>query len=261
MHSHHSEDSHATMRSMADAAINNGLKTICFTEHNDFDYPPENGKTVFLLNLREYISEAVKLREEYHDRLTINIGLEQGLMASVADRVDSYDTTGLDFIIGSSHLVNGSDPYYPEFWENRDVHESILSYYESMLDNIEACNEYDVYGHIDYIARYIPDGLEAYNEKKYADILDAILKSIISHNKGIEINTAGFRYRTGQQNPSASILKRYRELGGEIITIGSDAHSPEHVAYGFDRALDVLKDSGFKHYAVFRKRKPEFIAL
>ena len=168
----------------------------------------------------------------------------------------------LDLIIGSSHLVNGADPYYPSFWEGADVQRGILSYYESILENLEACFNFDVYGHIDYIVRYIPkERADEYRESDYYEILDAILRSIIAHEKGIEINTAGFKYKLNRPNPSEFIIKRYRELGGEIITVGSDAHEPEYMAYCFDKVPDILKAAGFKYYTRFIKRAPEFISL
>ena len=79
--------------------------------------------------------------------------------------------------------------------------------------------------------------------------------------KGIELNTAGFKYGLGFAHPHISILKRYKELGGEVITVGSDAHQPENIAYDFDRAKEVLKDSGFKYYTEFKGRKPIFIQV
>ena len=119
-----------------------------------------------------------------------------------------------------------------------------------------------MYGHIDYIARYIPkDRISEYKEKDFYDILDAILHTIITNGKGIELNTAGLRYSTAQTNPSPFILRRYRELGGEIITVGSDAHAPEYLAYSFDRIPVILKEAGFRYYTEFRARKPEFKKL
>ena len=87
------------------------------------------------------------------------------------------------------------------------------------------------------------------------------MKLLISKGKGIEINTGGFKYGLGHPNPTEEILARYRELGGEIITIGADAHAPEHVAFDFEKIPDILKNAGFDYFTVFKKRKPEFIKL
>lgn len=263
LHSSFSSDSNASSESMIQKALKLGLTSMCFTEHNDYDYPPEDGKIVFKIDFDSYFNTLSGLREKYRSQIDIRIGIEQGLMASVASKVDAFDSDSrLDFIIGSSHLVNGDDPYYPEFWEYSDVKTAILSYYESIIDNLNTCHNFDVYGHIDYIARYIPKNrISEYKEKDFYDILDTILHTIITNGKGIELNTAGLRYSTAQTNPSPFILRRYRELGGEIITVGSDAHAPEYLAYSFGRIPVILKEAGFRYYTEFRARKPEFKKL
>ena len=94
-----------------------------------------------------------------------------------------------------------------------------------------------------------------------ADTLDEILKTLIHNGIGLECNTAGFKYGLGQPHPSMEILKRYKDLGGELLTLGSDAHAPCHIAYDFQKASDLLKTCGFKYYTIFKERKPEFISL
>lgn len=263
IHSDFSSDSDAAPRAVIEQAIALGLSSICFTDHNDFDYPLEDGKVIFNINLSEYIDAIETLQNEYADKIDIRTGIEQGLMKSSADRINAFDKDKrLDFIIGSSHLVNGADPYYPEFWADADVRKGVLSYYESILENIETCTNFDVYGHIDYIVRYIPkDRMQEYNESDYYEVIDAILRSILDHDKGIEVNTAGFKYGLNRPNPAEFIIKRYRGLGGEIITIGSDAHAPNHIAYDFDKIPAILKNAGFRYYTRFIRRNPEFISL
>ena len=113
-HSSFSSDSEASPEENIIAAINNQLAAICFTDHNDFDFPPENGKSVFQLDFKNYISCLSELRDKYRDKITVYIGVEQGLCSSAAERINAYDGGHqLDFIIGSSHLVYGQDPYYP----------------------------------------------------------------------------------------------------------------------------------------------------
>ena len=183
-------------------------------------------------------------------------------MRSVADRVNSYDSAKqLDFIIGSSHLVYGEDPYYPEFWEKRSAKDTVLTYYESILDNLGCCHNFDVYGHLDYIARYIPANSYTYDWHDFNDLICLILKTIIEQGKGIEINTAGLKYGMPEPNPCLDIVKMYHDLGGEIITVGSDAHEVKFFAYRFDVVADMLKNAGFNYYTIFNERKPEFIRL
>ena len=91
--------------------------------------------------------------------------------------------------------------------------------------------------------------------------MDEILHRLAESGKGLEVNTGALPHKLKELNPCTDIIKRYRELGGEIITVGSDAHSPERIGEGFDRAADILKSCGYKYYAVFAGRKPEFVKL
>ena len=261
MHCNFSSDSKASPEDMIRTAINKNLSGICFTDHNDFDYPPENGEIVFNLDFKKCYDTLSNLREQYN-HFPIYIGVEQGLSVPAAERINNYDSKKqLDFIIGSSHLVNGEDPYYPEFWLNRSTTATILAYFESILENIKYCNNFDVYGHLDYVVRYAPDKDTNYNWKDYSDLLDCILKQLIERGKGIEVNTSGLKSGLKYPNPCLGILQRYRELGGEILTIGSDAHCPEHIAYDFEKLPALLTSAGFKYYSIFKNRKPEFIKI
>jgi histidinol-phosphatase (PHP family) len=109
--------------------------------------------------------------------------------------------------------------------------------------------------------RYGPNKNQFYTYGKYADVIDEILRSLIEKGKGIELNTAGFKYGLGHPNPTEDILRRYRELGGEIITIGADGHKPEHVAYDFKKVPEILRAAGFSYYTVFKQRKAVFYPL
>ena len=92
-------------------------------------------------------------------------------------------------------------------------------------------------------------------------LLIVTTNDLIRHEKCLEVNTAGLKYGLGHPNPEESVLRRYRELGGTLITIGSDAHRPEHIAYDFEKAEDILRSLGFQSYTIFRQRKPVQISL
>ena len=115
---------------------------------------------------------------------------------------------------------------------------------------------YDTLGHLDYIVRYGPNKNQNYSYEAYASYIDPILQFLIEQHKCLEVNTAGLKYGLGHPNPEESVLKRYRELGGTLITIGSDAHRPEHIAYDFDKLESILKELGFRSYTIFRQREP-----
>lgn len=259
MHCSFSGDSQADPGDMVTAALAKGLLGICFTDHMDYDYRETPGE--FDLDVDGYRDRIQKLQEENPD-FPILWGVELGLQPHTAEKnIALAQKYPFDFIIGSSHCVRNIDVYYPNFYEGRSEDAAYREYFEAVLANVNGPSDYDVYGHIDYVVRYGPNKNAFYSYAKFADILDEILRQIIAQGKGIEINTAGFKYGLGHPNPTEDILRRYRELGGEILTIGADAHKPEHVAYAFDKVPDILKASGFRYYTVFRKREPHFVEL
>lgn len=252
------------MEDMVLQGIAQGLKIMCFTEHNDFEYPvfPDLPADAFALNTDSYLYTLATLKEKYADKIRLLFGVELGLQPEAAHLnalyAQSYD---FDFIIGSSHVCHGKDPYYPGFFDGRGAEASLREYFESILENIREYSNYDVYGHLDYAIRYAPEKDKGYTYEKYRDVLDEILKLLLEKEKGIELNTGGIKSGLRDFHPCMDILKRYRGLGGEIITVGSDSHDVRNIAAHFARAADVLRECGFRYYCVFEKRTPEFYKL
>lgn len=260
IHSLFSADSEALTEEIVKTALSKGLSSICITDHLDFDYS-DNG-VLFELDKDEYFYFFKNLKEKYKDLLDIRIGIETGLEPDKAERLDDFiNRHNYDFIIGSSHLVNGIDPYYPEYFYGRDDYQAFFEYFESIATNLKYCKNFDVYGHIDYVVRYSPNKSKNYKVSDYLEILKEILKELIYNGKGIEVNTSGYRSGLSNPNPSFEIIKLYKELGGEIITLGSDAHKPQDIAYNFEKAIELIKACGFKYYSEFKNRRPEFIKL
>ena len=259
-HTNFSADSDTAPEKMIEKAIDLGLKYICMTDHMDLDFPYEDFD--FTFDVSKYFKKHDELREKYGCYIQLLTGIELGLQPGLHDRlVKLLSEHAFDFVIGSSHIVDWLDPYFPEYWQNKSETEGILRYFETILENVADFDDVDVYGHIDYIVRYAPNKSLHYSYQKYQEILDEILKTLISKNIGLELNTAGFKYGLGFPNPHTDILKKYRELGGEIITVGSDGHVPEHLAYDFHKVPGILKECGFSYYTIFKKRIPEFIKL
>ncbi len=260
MHTYFSGDSNADPEDMIQKSMELGLDGICITDHLDIDFPEKEG--FVLIDLEKYAADILRLKEKYKDRFPVRFGIEMGLQPHLAgthhDILNTYD---FDFVIGSTHAVHGEDIYFPEFYMNRPEEECYMEYFETVLENIRAFDEYDVYGHLDYVVRYGPNRNKYYSYERYKDVIDEILNLLIDKGRGIEINMSGFKYGLGHPNPTEDIIRRYHALGGEIITVGSDAHSPEQIAWDFEKIPGILKDCGFSYYTVFRDRKPEFIKL
>lgn len=261
VHTNFSSDSDSSMESIIERAIELGLKRICITDHMDLDYP-KHYRLPFVFDPKKYADTIGTLKETYKDRITLLMGIECGIRPYLANRYDellnSYD---FDFVISSSHLASDLDVYYPEYWEGITEEEGYLTYFNTILDNLNSYSNFDVYGHLDYVIRYGPSKGRNYQYLQFKDIFDEILKKIISMGKGIEVNTAGYKYGLGHPHPNTEILKRYKELGGTILTIGSDAHKPEHLAYDFNEVKKLLLSLGFTQYTVFEGRNPIFMDL
>ncbi len=274
VHTYFSTDSDTPMEDMLKTAIEKGFSSICFTDHMDYNFPSEDDTPEFLLDVEPYFEEMKRLNEKYGGRIKIRQGIELGLKKDCLDKCLSLTKEyPFDFVIGSTHLVDNIDPYYDTFWSDTPEKSGILRYYETTLNNVNLGADFDVYGHIDYIIRYTPkmkqlksQGLsdDTYINRLTSDsmdIIEQILKTLIYNGKGIEINTAGFKYGLEHPNPHEKILKLYCELGGEIITIGSDAHECKHLAYDFEKVPEILKKCGFRYYSEFTGRKAEMIKM
>lgn len=267
LHTYFSPDSKATPDSIVEAAISAGLKTICFTDHMDAEYPhPDLGD--FTFDLLHYTKELERLKETYRDKIEILVGIELGLRneEAIKEKVRNFyqkltASYPFDYCIGSTHVLDYLDPYSPKFWENKLLKDGLTEYFKSILHNVTYYPNFQCCGHLDYIIRYYPNGEKNYTPADYFDLIDTMLKAIITSGKGIECNTAGLKYGLGFTHPRPELLKRYHELGGEILTIASDAHAPNHVAYDFNKAEKLLISLGFRYYTVFRQKKPTFYQL
>ncbi len=264
LHSSFSGDSDTPMEEMILQGIHLGLDQMCFTEHNDFDYPANETDTedTFLLNADSYLYDLLQLQEKYRDKIKVLFGTEIGLQPHLARQNAAFAKAhAYDFIIASSHICNGKDPYYPSFFAGRTPEDAFTEYFESILDNLSKYSNFDVYGHLDYVVRYSPAKDQGYSYEAFRGLFEQILTKLIDMEKGIEINTNGLAKGLRDANPCQGVIKRYRELGGEIITVGSDAHTPGQIAHAFDRAAEILKDCGFRYYTTFEKRSPSFHRL
>lgn len=259
MHTDFSGDSDTPVSDQIERAITLGMKEICITDHHDYDVL---SPTDFTLDIDKYLPYMADMQEKYADRIRVNIGIELGLQLHIKEYLEKLvDTYHFDFIIGSSHFIDKLDPYYPEFFNGRTERETYQKFFEVTLKRVQQLDCYDSLGHMDYVVRYGPNKNKEYSYDSYSDYIDPILKALIEKGKGLECNTGGYKYKLGQPNPSKEIFKRYRELGGEILTIGSDAHVPEYIGYEFDKVKEILLDCGFQYYTVFHNRKPEFIKI
>lgn len=260
MHCIFSSDSDAAPEEMILGAIEKGLEVICFTDHYDKDNMDWGQEDIF--NPEEYFRVLNPLREKYKERIDVRIGVEIGLQPHLAPYYGRFvKKYPFDLVIGSVHSVKRTDIAFGTLLKAHTDEEVYRMTLEETLEDVRLDGSFDVLGHLDYVVRYGREKEAGYSYKKYADLIDEILRELVSREKGLELNMAGLKYGLPFAHPHPDVLKRYKELGGEIITVGADGHKPEHIAYDFHKVSDILKEAGFLYYAEFRERQPFFKRL
>ncbi len=259
VHTKISHDGISSMEEYLKIANEKNVDEITFTEHYDiYDGIETNLKT---LNVDNYLKEYNNLKKvsNFKFNFGIEIGLQPDIVNQIRTMVKKYP---FDFIIGSSHITCKKDMSMDKtFFDGLTQKEAYLKYFREVLTNIKLYDEFDVYGHLDYVVRYGGYSNKKIEYKDYNDILDCILTELVKKDKGIEINTSGIRYGLGIPHPNIEIVKRYKQLGGKIITIGSDAHKIDDLAKDFNIVYDMLEYLDIENIAIFHKRKPEFIKI
>lgn len=272
LHSEHSGDSSSPMLDYIEKAVDLGLSHLCFTDHHDPFYPEAEKKdgsfgNIFLLDPLKYTKTISFLKEKFSHKIKILTGVELGLTnKSLSENEALLSNFHFDFVIASIHLIDGMDPYYPEFWLHHDSQEGIKKYFLKMYEMLEKFKNFDSLGHLDYIFRHVLDEAgnpeeRNYSYTQYADLIEPILCKLIQMDKALEVNTGGYRSGLNVPNPQPEVLKRYYALGGRKITIGSGSHKPMNVAHSFPLCEKLLKEIGFTHYEIYENRKPIQIAL
>lgn len=258
MHCNYSPDSKTPMKDMIEKSIELGLKEICFTDHVDYDIMtlPD-----IIVDYDKYFDEIEFYKNKYATKISIKKGIEMGLQTQLLDRyskeIKEHD---FDFVIGSIHTIDRQELYPGDFHKGKTQHEAYEGYYKRLFEIVNMFNDYSVLGHLDLIKRYGKYD-NVLDDSLFTEYLEAILKKVIENGKGIELNTSSFRYGLSDLTPSKNILQMYKDLGGEIITVGSDSHNPSQVAAKFEEVHEVLRTIGYKYVCRFDKMKPEFIKL
>lgn len=255
MHTSFSDDSTFKMEDVVKTAISCGLDEICITDHLDLlTYEKIN----FPFNA--YEKEFQYCKNKYSNQINIKLGMEFGIQRGTINRFNKIFTTlNFDFIIMSCHVIGDKWLFNQSFQTGKTQEEYNKKYYEEILYLVNNYNKFSVLGHLDVIRRYDRYGDYAFEEVK--PMIEQILKRVISCGKGIELNTSSYRYKLTDSMPSHNILKLYKSLGGEIITLGTDSHRPIDVNCHLDEARKQLKSLGYKYYCTYKNMEPEFHEL
>ena len=250
-HSNNSFDSKSTIIDMCKSAIKNNITDIAFTEHFSMD---NNKKTYGHINFCKYNEDIKEAKNLFGDKLNIYTGLEICEPHENPNELKSHlCNLNFDFILGSVHNIENVG--HRALCNKFDKYTVYNMYFEEVL-KLVSIGDFDIAAHLDLMNRYAFNTLGNYNFYDYFDILKTILNKLIYRGIGIEINTSGLRNSLNDIHPKVEILKLYKSLGGEIITIGSDAHKPSDVGANCKESLDLLKNLDYKYIFTFKNRKP-----
>jgi histidinol-phosphatase (PHP family) len=267
VHTRFSADSEAELSAMCEAAIARGLSEIAFTDHVDFGHADIQS----CFNPLEYLAAIADCRARYAGRLTIRAGAEIGEPHLFSEKAAPILSQGaFDFVIGSAHYgapldpssgVEGLRPAWKSVYFEQPLDQACEAYFQQVLGLAET-GDFDVLGHVDLIKRDAREFGHPYDGPgPYADLIRAALRAVVERGKGIEVNTSPLTKGQPEMCPSLEILRWYRELGGEILTIGSDAHRPEAVGAHFDAALEMARAAGFTRLARFESRQLAWVEI
>lgn len=257
-HSFFSSDGNCSVENLCLTAEQKGLAGFALTDHFECDF---EGRS--LDSIRKSVESAREYADKFKGRLIVSTGIELGQpIYALGEAEAALSCCDYDFVLASLHNIRGEpDFYYTDFSDKDTTHETLESFFKEYLE-LANWNRFDSVAHITYPFRYM---IRTYNLrpslKEYMGYVDEFLKVIIQNGKGIEINTSGLRQGLGITMPELDCIKRFRELGGEIITVGSDAHKASDMGADFSTATEMLKLAGFDRYAYFMEGKPHFIKL
>ena len=278
LHCEYSDDSNEPMENQIQEAITLGLDEMCFTDHvdygikRDWDDPEgiiirhaiEHGKEVDLVlanvNYPKYFEALNMYQKKYASSISIKKGLEFGIQSITVDAYGklyaSYQDD-LDFILFSMHQVNNLEFWTQDFQKEKTQKQYNDEYYKEIYQTMQMFHHYSCLAHLDLMARYDENGIYPFENEK--DIIAEILKYAIRDGKGIEINTSSWKYGLKDTQPSRAILKLYKDLGGKIITVGSDAHETKYLASHIKDAYAILKNEiGINEICTFDHMQPIF---
>ena len=253
-HTTFSFDGKCPMELMCKSAHEKGLHEIAFTEHVDAGV----NEDYVIKDIKGYHESILAMREKYPD-LKIRLGLELAPFGEHKKKADAIEAQlPMDFRLLSCHEAGGIDPYLMECYEGRTRHQAVMLYYESIYRNVKRYESFSSLAHIGYMYRYMKRyGLYGEDERGYlpgdgGDLLDLILKRVIEVGAALEINMSEYK-DFGVTMPAIPIIDRYVELGGEIMTYGSDAHKAEDILRNYNDALCILKNAGVKYIATYNQ--------
>lgn len=271
-HTHNSPDGDGSVLSMCRRAMELGLKAYAVTDHCEVNRfyssdtytatPKEYDTYDFGIDFEKSMEENTKVKNKLGEKLNFICGIELGQATfdmELADKIVSDPR--LDFILGSVHQIPDAEDFAFIDYNTADATVLLERYFDEM---IKLCRwgKFDVLSHLTYALRYMEGekGLRI-DMTPYQEKIRTIFTLLIQSGKGIEINTSGFRQKYGKPLPTLDYIKLFRELGGEVLSVGSDSHFVTDLGKNIRDGAEMAKEAGFKYLCYFKERKPRFIPI
>ncbi len=257
VHTTYSDDAQDTIKNMTQRAIQCGIREIAFTDHVEIN---EGGMEVHGKRVQEIYEDVLQCRSLFCDKIKIRFGLELG--QGIYDTQKYHELIKAfpyDFLLSSIHRARGQEDYYVRTYTSETV-QTVLAEYVNELDAYIEALDFDVFGHIDLPARYLRRAGLTYDLSPYEEQFVSAFRKLVASGRGIELNISGLRDGWDTM-PTFHLLKRYRESGGEIITIGSDSHRKETLGQCYKEGIFLLQEAGFRYLTVFENRKKKMVKL
>jgi histidinol-phosphatase (PHP family) len=255
LHSRFSGDGQPSIEEICRSALEKGIGRIAITDHHDI------GNAKYEIADLEAYGAALRRARALFPELDVAFGLEMDYRPETWDQMRGIPKRiGLDFALLSLHFIDGVDPYLPEYFEGRTQRQGYELYMERLARMVASTEGPWVLGHLTYVSKFARFADPQMRYADYPDCLDEVLRLAAGKGYGLEVNASGIKNNAGLL-PGADILRRFRELGGEIVTVGSDAHEAETVGRWVAEAQQAAGEAGFRHLAAFRGLAPQFIKI
>lgn len=260
VHSGISPDSEETYKNICEVANKREIKYLTVTEHYECSDSRQSSQYFTDKYIQKYYNTFMDEKKKWVGEIELGFGIELGqphLNMKYADKIVKENP--FDYVLASCHKIDNIDLSQYDY-NQIDLEKMTERYLKELLELVQ-CNCYDCLGHMDLPKRY------AYRQGKkiclsaYDERVEEILKKIISSGHGIEINTSGLRQGVQSCFPSLELLKRYVELGGEIVTVGSDAHRAYNVGDDIEIAYEYIRAAGLHYVCVYLNRRPKRIKI
>ncbi len=265
VHSVNSFDGESTVREICNAALEKGISAVTITDHMEAPEIRLGDRSVYgnaVKQITQSVKDVESLAPEFDGRLRLFKGMELGEPMHMPKLTrKAMEIADFDFVLASVHNLKDMEDFYYIEYDKSNTDKLLAMYFEELLDTAENA-DFDSLAHLTYPLRYVCEKSDLKVDlDKYIGAIDSIFKVLIKRDKALEINTSGLFKKIAVTMPDINLVRRFRELGGKYITLGSDAHNCKDLAQGIEQGVELAKVCGFDYFTVFKNRKPEMVEI